>query len=663
MTWTETEAVLAQKLPGYEPRTEQRTLALAIEATMDAGEVIIAQAACGVGKSLANLNTGIKYAQRTGKTVALSTATKSLQSQYSGKDVPFLLDALPYDFTAVVLKGRGAYVCRDKLMDAKNAGLPNHGKLVAELSNPAHTGDFDDVVTELSPADRSKLSTSSDECPGANSCPFGDVCFAQLAKERAQTANLVIVNHALLVTDLRLKEKTGGMGMLPELGGVILDEAHELENYATNALGAQITERGIQNLGREVFNLLGDVSQDAVSALQQANRNFFQHLARKLREAKTRERTLAISVADIEAAESVLTPLYQSLIRLQRTVKSSPTATGDDGFTGKKKRIAKKIKSAIDKIDEILMFAGTTEEGEALEPVELVRWIEEDERAREYGDTGAVLKYAPLHVGPFLKRNIWDLMPAVLTSATMAIGSDFTYVAERHGITDYRTVDAGTPFDFASQAGLLVPPGADPTNKGAWAMQVQMTSEKLLKASGGRALLLFSSRSAMKAMHTALKPGLVKAGITVLMQGEDTTRALAEKFKSDPTSVLFGLKSFATGFDVQGDALELVIIDKMPFPVPTDVIFAARAEAINRQTGDKWASFNRLSVPMMGLDLLQAAGRLIRTKKDRGVIAILDSRMISKGYGRKVLAALPPAERLPDVGAAERYLAKIGESR
>lgn len=657
MTWFDAEERFAEALPNFVPRPQQRLLATRIEEALAAHTTIIGQGGCGVGKSFALMIPLIDYSLDHGCTVAISTATKALQDQYVNKDVPFLQATYGRNFTAAVLKGRGNYVCRAKLAELKPGEVNGGGELLQELAdNEDHSGDLADIVAPIDPRDRPKLVSSSDECPGKRDCPFGDVCFAEKAKRKASEANLIIVNHAALISDLKIKEE-GGFGILPELGAVGIDESHELESYATNALGSEFTQRGIQNLAGEITNVLGQDAQNEVGALLNATEKLFTHLGDLLgindRYSRygdaPKERTAPFGDRELLAAESLLTPFLQGIMSVKRAAEGFAGAM-DTANPTRIKRLKKRINSLLRKAQSVI-FASSAD---------MIRWVEHDDRR------GVVLKYAPLHVGDFLRAMIWDQMPAALVSATVAIGDDFSFVAERHGIEEYESVDAGSPFDFERQATLYVPQNADPSgNPSGWKMALRTQGLELIRAAGGRTLLLFSAKSNMKAAYEALAPSLKRMGLQVLMQGEGTTRALTEAFRADETSVLFGLKSFATGFDIQGDALRLVIIDKMPFPVPSDVIFKARCDAIDAKSTNKWVdgAFPKLSVPSMALDLLQGAGRLIRTLDDEGQIVIFDDRLLTKGYGKKILKALPPARRVSNLAEATAYLEDLSARR
>jgi ATP-dependent DNA helicase DinG len=648
LTWTEAEQRLAESLPAYESRPQQKMLAEAIEIALGECKVVIGQGGCGVGKSFALLIPLIMHALRTGLPAAVSTATKSLQDQYINKDLPFLLQHLGEPFTYAVVKGRGNYVCKAKMQELKPGDIQYREALVQELAaDPTHSGDLTDLVTPIEPAEKRFIVSTSDECPGKSECPFGDKgCYAEVAKDRAKRSNIVVVNHAALITDLKIKQE-GGFGLLPEFGAIGVDESHELESYATNALGAEVTQRGIENLANEAINLLSATVSAETSALLGAAERLFFHLKKLLKEAK--ERTVKFGDREALEAEKQLGDILRALLTLKKAAEAAYVT--EDAERMRLKRLKKRINSMFDKFKAVVFSTSA----------ELVRWIESDDKR------GVVLKYAPLYVGEFLNEMIWERGPAALVSATVAIGNDFSFVAERHGIpAGYDHVDAGSPFDFEKQASLYIPdkcdPSADPAN---WRSKVRMQSLELIRKAGGRALLLFSSRANMQAMHDSMKESLEDMGLTVLIQGQGTVKQLGEKFKSDETSVLFGLKSFATGFDVPGDALRVVIIDKMPFPVPSDVIFAARAEAIDKAATNKWVdgAFPKLSVPSMALDLLQEAGRLIRTTSDEGLIAIFDSRLVEKRYGKQILKALPPARRVGTFQEASSYLEDLSSRR
>lgn len=665
MNWKSAQTALAASLPNYESRLEQDRLARTIENTLSSQGHELAQAGTGTGKSLAALIPAIAHSLETGFPVVVSSATKALQDQYAGKDLPFLAEHLGVPFTYSVLKGRSNYVCLDKVNQLKPDAIQFQEALVAELDEH-ETGDFDGLVTPIDPRTKPLLTTGSDECPGKNNCPFGAVCFAELAKQRAKESNIVVVNHSVLVTDLVVREKTEGRaGMLPNYEAVVIDEAHELEEYATGALGAEFTQRSFTQYASEVANLLGDpkVTVKVNGAAQRlfAALDFFQGS----------EKSRGLDDAALLEHEDEFVNTLDALRNLREQVVAL-SVYGNDDLAGRRKRLMKRGESLIDRMVSVVLSSSS----------DLVRWVERDDKR------GTTLKYAPLSVAPFLRANLWEIpnydlstvspddfedvaqsegpRTAVLLSATLALAGDFSYIASRLGVDDYTSFDAGTPFDYPAQAGLYVPKeGYDPSQGFSWQGKVSASIGELVAAAGGRALLLFTSRVAMEQVYAQTADRMLAAGLTVLKQGDKPNRQLAATFKDDETSVLFALKSFMTGIDIQGDSLRLVVIDKLPFPVPTDVIVKARADAIDATAKNTWVdgSFPTMTVPMMALTLMQAFGRLIRTKDDEGLVAILDSRLHTKKYGRKILTTLPPAQQLGALHDATDYLQDLTKRR
>lgn len=688
-TWTTAQAWLAEKFPGYEDRPEQTGLALSIEDAFDDTAWLMAQAGCGTGKSFGALIPAITWAIKHNKTVVVSTATKALQAQYADKDLPFLAElfaanGMPFEWA--LIKGRGNYLCQQKLAELDSGALDVLDELLAELdANPLHTGDLDHVVAQLSgPADRMKITSTGDECLGKNECPFGETCFAEQAKKRARSAHVVIVNHAFLLVDAELRERTGFVSLLPDYDAVIIDEGHELEEYATSALGNEFTERGMMRLGSDVARWLE--RPDAVGRYVGLVRRLFEvTLPAILRgNGKREKKSVKITPETIVEHADVFVEMYDALRELSGEM-SAVSVYGDDRKVTARKRLKKRAETAMHRILDV-----ATAEAE-----DLVRWTERDDKQ------GVVLKYAPLHVGPFLERTIWNA-PAVLEdgivvepahkravtimSATLTTGgNDFSFIARSIGLeADYVGFDAGTPFDFASQAALYVPKArtqsnprgfADPSKEtDTWRGQVQAVTTALVRASGGRALLLYTSRAEMLEAVEIVAPALEDAGLQVLVQdGKLSTRQLTEAFREDETSVLFALKSFMTGADFQGRTLQLLIINKLPFPVPTDVMVAARCEAADRAVAAKYGkslesakwhregSFNGLTVSSMILTLLQGVGRLVRTRDDNGLMVVLDPRLLTKQYGDRILKSLPPARRIADLPTAKAYLASLDE--
>lgn len=645
MNWDEAEQRFAEVLPTYEQRAEQTRLAHTIEESLEQGEHLMAQAGTGVGKSFAALIPAIAHAKATDTTVVVSTATKALQGQYAGKDVPFLQEHLePFNFA--VLKGRSNYLCRQKLSELGDTAVFNQTSLLEEIDSVEnHTGDLDTVITELDPRDRSKLVATSDECPGKNECPFGSICFAEVAKQRAKESEVVVVNHSTLIADLQVREKSEGWAsLLPEFDAVIVDEAHELEDYTTNALGAEFTEKSLTRLATEAGQFLGN--HQSIGPLSNTARYLFETLSQIRGRESTRKLGLGLIVEHQENFLEVLGELNQLRIAI-----SSVSVYGDDARKLRQKRLVRQFQSAEKRLSGIVLADAD----------EMIRWIEYDAKR----DT-TLLKYAPLQVGPWLARTLWS-RSAVLLSATLAVGNDFSFLAERLGLPGYRAFDAGTPFDYAKQSRIYIPANceASAANKDRWQARLIAETAEMVQAAGGRALLLFTSNSSLQAAYEALSPSFEAQGLTVLKQGDAPHAVLSKTFTADETSVLFALKSFMTGFSVEGDALRLVVLDKLPFSVPTDVIFNARSEVIDKKATNTWVdgAFPKLAVPTMALTLLQAFGRLIRTKSDEGLVAIMDSRLETKKYGKTMQKALPGSTKLNTLAEARSYLQELTERR
>ena len=646
--WMDAEAAFAEKFPGFEPRLPQRALALTIESSLTSGVHLAAQAACGVGKSYGGLVPLIDWAIANGRPGLVSTATKALQDQYANKDLP-ALQALYRNFSFAVVKGRGSYVCAAKLNELQPADLRSVSlaDLRVHLATEDATGDIGQLDFQLDSFDQAKIVTSSDECPGKKDCPFGAVCFAERAKAKAEHADIIVTNHAMLATDALMRGGSDGKWLLPDYGRLMVDEGHELEDYVTSALSADITSGGLTKLATDVAAFLED--RKHLVRAQSPIRDLFEALAAKI---DPKERTTTLTP---ELVVEVAQPIFEMVQTLDsfETHLSAERIHGDDSRSIKKKRLRKRVENAKARLEGVIMA----------DFGDLVRWIEKDDKR------GVMLKYSPLSVADFLRRNIWNRTPAVVMSATLAIGTDFSYLAERLGFDpkQLETFDAGTPFDFKTQARTFIPQDIpDPSkNQGGWRAAVTASIIELVRAADGRALLLFTSRSAMNAAYDSVAPMIQNLGHRVLRQNDLPVKALAEIFAADEHSVLFAMKSFFTGVDIQGDSLRLVIIDKLPFPVPTDVIVKARASVIDAKNGGSpWGSkgsFNKLSIPTMTLTLLQGYGRLIRSQSDRGMVAILDPRLLSKPYGSGIINAFPDAPLLKTLPEAVSYLHSLEE--
>jgi ATP-dependent DNA helicase DinG len=648
-TFAEAEARLAKVLPGYESRQPQQVLAGAIEDALDECKHVLAEAGCGTGKSLGALIPAIL----SGKRVVYSTATKALQEQVAGKDLPFLKDHLGVDFSFALLKGRSNYFCLAKAVDADPRYVPVDAMLKELDANPHHSGDREHFKT-VSVDEKSfrNVAATSEECPGKRKCPFGDQCYAEFAKARAKAADVVVTNHMLTFTDVKIREVTHGFGsMLGDVDAYIFDEAHEIEEIATNAIADVVRESGVRKLAVEIQNYLIDHRDPNANAIGQDIQAALAHLWDRLPTDDGATMTKAWFVNNFEPFADLMDTLKAGAeaVEAQR-----PTDSRDEA---RQTRLSTRAMNYASSFRVAMLAADDT----------LVRWIEHDDKKNR------LFKHAPLRIGPWLDAGIWsrvipstvtddnpdgEPVTAALMSATLSVGGKFDYLLDRLGLPeDTRTLNVGTPFDFSTQAMLYVPDAKlpSPKDRQAWMTTTPIITMDLIDASGGGALLLYTSRSAMQQAYATMAPRLKAKGYTVFMQGQDgTNKEIASAFQADEHSILFALKSFFTGVDFGGDTCRLVVIDKMPFAVPTDVMFKARSEEVERHGG---RPFSDLTIPMMTLTLLQGFGRLIRTKSDRGVVAILDSRLSSTPYGRKIVEAMPPApvtHSLEDVRAFYR---------
>ncbi len=421
MTWDEFEALLAKQLPGFARREIQAALATRALTSLSARRHILAQAGCGTGKSFIAAFAALMLALQTGKPVAIATATKALQDQYAEKDLPFLATIIE-GLRFVVLKGRSNYVCLQKVDEMNDTSLKQGAQAV--MDREGFSGEIADLGLADS-LDQSKFSTTSEECPGKAQCPFGEICYAERVKTQAKSAHIVIANHAVLAADLKVREgqeangvpegKTGGI--LPAIGGVIVDEAHELEDSVTSALGGEITAGSYARLSKEIQNFLNDTH--ATDKLDAATAKLFGVVGKALakREDK-RSNTLPVTekvlddlLVDVDAVRNVLLDLSKRVDQTQ--------FHGNDKMIQKRIRLVKRIDNAAERLRA---FVISTDE-------QLVRWLEVGQ-----GRKGDAIGYAPLDIAPFLAKMLWERVPGMLMSATLSLGSDFSFIQSQLGI-------------------------------------------------------------------------------------------------------------------------------------------------------------------------------------------------------------------------------------
>ncbi|MEV5568028.1 ATP-dependent DNA helicase, partial [Streptomyces sp. NPDC052196] len=537
-----------------------------------------------------------------------------------------------------------------------------------ENGQRAHTGDRDDITT---PIDQRRewplVAASSEECPGRTKCGFAEQCFGLRHKDAAMDADIVATNLAVLLTDTKIARESAGddgegpriHALLGEYDGLIIDEAHELEDQATAHLGFDIKQGGLLKWADQAMSFLAvhegvdeqrvgksyDAHQDVVDAIDA--------LTQPIADQLEYDRTGAIDADFIGVHADKFVALWMALEALRQRVIARKIAdsSSQEREEGIRQRVITTGRNFLTNIKAVMLA----------DPNDMVRWAEMYGHERMTVGKRWMIKAAPIGVGPYLREELWSRYPAVLMSATLSAGTGehrFDYIARRLGLEDTAaTLDVGSPFDYRHQALTFHPDKSVPAPAGdtrsEWESWVSAATLELVRAAGGGALLLYTSHRAMTEAYNILGNQLRGDGLNCFVQGGDmSVREMAQRFRDDEHSVLFGLRSFMTGMDFPGNTCRLVVVDKLPFAVPTDPIHKARTDAIERQGGNAFAD---LVVPSMTLTLLQAYGRLIRSTDDSGVVALMDPRLASKGYGRGIVKALPPAPVTTDLARVRDF--------
>lgn len=616
----------------YEFRKEQTELSEKITEALNEDKILLAEAGTGVGKTMAYLIPGIKYAMERGP-VIISTNTINLQSQLMDKDIPDAAFAMPEtEFKTVLAKGRGNYVCLALVDDAHNnmflAENPLFGKLKKWLKK-TKTGDFQDLSFAF--PDWSEVASNTHYCK-REECQYrqNGMCFYYKMQQKIKSADIVITNHSLFFSDLAAKSQDPYGGILPpEYSAVIFDEAHHIEDCAGKVFGAEFNSFNIPQLIRRLKNRSDfGVNPDLLKELNKINDRLFE------------------SISSNYTNDYFLSDVYKGL--------------GEDTV----KEYAKKIRSVLEAVKDNLETAKEDAEKETktaidryIDMAEEIKgaagqiFFEENEDNVAWGETRPNDKYSnctlystPVNVAEILRSNLFSLgMPIIMTSATLSTSKNtdaFDYIRSRLGLDteeyEPETLNVGAPFDYMSNAYLYVPKDIEEPNPSPeYTEKITEIINELLTYSGGNAFVLFTSYKMLVSVYDRL---CLSDSYTVIRQGEMSNEELLKTFKSMDKCVLFGVSSFWEGIDVKGDKLKLVIIDKIPFPVPSSPLVKSKCDFIDRKKGN---SFMEYSVPSACIKLKQGFGRLIRTKKDRGVVAILDSRIHTKRYKREIINALP----------------------
>jgi len=624
---------LSRALAGYEHRPEQLTLAREVARAFDERRMLVAEAGTGTGKTLAYLVPAIL----SGRRVVVSTATKNLQDQLFHKDLPLVSDTLGLPVRATLVKGRANYLCLHKLERARTGALLDSREdadafaMLLRWAERTETGDRAELMLPEGFAGWRQVSTTPEGCLGTR-CPQHSACFVTRLRQQAEDSELVVVNHALFFADLVVRTgRGGGEGVLPRYEAVIFDEAHGLEDAATEFFGTTVSSHRFEELARDA---------QAALPFEDARSGVLSALAVKVRaeaEALWAAAPRAVGMTD-EGTVRLTAQAFGPLGRQLEAVLEGLGALG--GFA-----------SGHEEADLLALARRAAELGAELDFVrradapDHVYWAEGRGR-------GLFLRAAPISVAEAMRERLYGSVDTVVfTSATLRTGTSFEYFCRQVGLLD----DAGeavvpltqlavpSSFDYASQSALYLPADLPEPREPGFPEAVAEEIARLVEVTGGRAFALFTSLRNMERVHGLLSKRLP---YPMLLQGEAPKPVLLDAFQSTP-SVLFASASFWEGVDVPGDALSLVILDKLPFAAPTHPVVAARIEALEKAGREPFSSYQ---LPEAALALRQGFGRLIRTRTDRGIVALLDVRVGRKAYGRQLLAGLPPARRFREIG-------------
>ena len=627
---------LACTLPAFEPREGQRSMAMATADIFADGGLLLVEAGTGTGKTLAYLVPAIL----SGKRVLVSTGTKNLQDQIYDKDLPALREALDTPFTATYMKGRGNYLCLHRFEEVcagatDTAALPlvdrTHIDMIREWATQTDTGDraeIEDLPDELPLwAD---IAATAENCLGSE-CPKYDECFVTRMRQRAMEADLVIVNHHLLCADASVRQSAYGE-VIPSCRYAVIDEAHQLEDVATQYFGISVSNYRLEELARDTHRTLLTEVGSAVPTADRNAANDIHALADRARDHASvffgsflvssrgtpssgrGERIRLVPEALAEAGESGRA-LRQALTALENALAELSNASESH------LALARRAAEIRDHLTFLLM---------ADDP-DFVYFL-------EIRGNGVFLRAAPIDVSTVVRDNLLQRHEGmILTSATLTVDDSFEYVRGRLGLAGAREMRLPSEFDFQKQSLLYLPPRMPDPRHPTFVEAAVRELVEILALTKGRAFVLFTSYANLHAVHRQLASVV---DYPMLVHGTAPRSVLLREFRTTPGAVLLATSSFWQGVDVAGDALSCVVVDKLPFASPGDPITAARMEAIEARGGDP---FNEYQVPLAILSLLQGLGRLIRHRHDRGVLVVLDARLRTKGYGRRFLASLPPA--------------------
>ena len=631
---------LARAISSYRVRPQQVEMAERIAATIAADRVLIAEAGTGTGKTFAYLVPALLG----GGKVVIATGTKTLQDQLFNRDLPMVRDALAVPATVALLKGRANYVCHYRLERALEEGRlerreeVSHLHAIARFAKVTATGDKAELASVPEQSGAWFHATSTRENCLGQECPHHKECFVIAARREAMSADIVVVNHHLFFADVMLRDD--GLGeLLPACNTVIFDEAHQLPEVAGLFFGESVGTARVVELARDIRNEALAAAKEyaalpeSARALDKAARDFrlaFSHDGMRLSEAQWGDHAQAI-----EALET----MKQAMVALTPHLDSQ--AERSEGLTACRQRLYE-IASAIDRWRQ-----PPTEEGET----PFVKWL-------DVSSHHVTLNLTPLSVAEIFQRQIEGQSRSwIFTSATLAVGSDFAHYRNELGLSQADFALWDSPFDYANCALLYCPQAMPEPNDPAYAEAVARVAWPAIRAAGGKTFVLCTSLRAMRRIHELLKERLAEEGAEypLLLQGEGSRSELLERFRFLGNAILVASQSFWEGVDVRGEALSLVVIDKLPFAPPDDPVLAARIADLKKSGRN---AFYEVQLPRAVISMKQGAGRLIRDENDRGVLMVCDPRMITKSYGRRIWQSLPPMRRTREIADVETFFSQ-----
>jgi ATP-dependent DNA helicase DinG len=599
--------MLERKLGDYEFRPSQIRMAETVYNALEEQNHAIIEAGTGTGKTIAYLLPALLHGRR----IIVSTGTKTLQDQIFYKDIPLLETVLDRPIRAAYLKGRNNYLCRTKLNTAHAQGLFSSGELrtfrkILKWSEKTETGDRSELGPDADDSELwSRIDARRERCLGTK-CSDYDRCFLTLMRQKAMESDIVVVNHHLFFADLSIR-RDDAPGILPDYSAVIFDEAHELEEIATDYFGFHASNFRVAELLGDARRTASTSDEDVedLQSVQRASDQFFSSLS-----FVAEGRRMTGDFKEIEGMDALIAALRDARRIFKKHRETSPEWEPLERRAG-------------EMAAELEVFRSGT-------PENYVSWVERRGR-------GVFLEACPVDVSEMLRERLFDRVPAcVLTSATLTVGESFGYFRQRIGMNSGHELALSTEFDTRTQTLLYVPKGMPDYRHPSYLGRAAEEIKKILAASRGRAFVLFTSYQQMIAAYDLVSPG---SPYPCLLQSRTAGKSrLLEEFKVTPNAVLFGTSSFWQGVDVKGEALSAVIIDKLPFQVPSDPLVGARMAQVERTGG---SAFSDYQVPHAILRLKQGLGRLLRSKSDRGLLSILDNRLSTKSYGKLFMASLP----------------------